>query len=82
MPFDPEATGIIPRLDLDAAKDRADTPNPADADQPTDGSADDRPSDEEAAEEPPPTPSDPPESVPPTPRRALSGLPERVPPTS
>ncbi|GAA4520962.1 hypothetical protein [Nonomuraea ferruginea] len=53
MPFDPEATGIIPRLDLDAAKDRADTPNPADADQPTDGSADDRPSDEEAAEEPP-----------------------------
>ncbi|TXK38830.1 hypothetical protein [Nonomuraea sp. C10] len=53
MPFDPEATGIIPRLDLDAAKDRADTPKPADADQPTDGSADDRPSDEEAAEEPP-----------------------------
>lgn len=58
MPFDPEATGIIPRLDLDAAKDRADTPRPADADQPTDGSADDRPSDdrpsdEEAAEEPP-----------------------------
>ncbi|MFC5815882.1 hypothetical protein [Nonomuraea harbinensis] len=53
MPFDPEATGIIPRLDLDAAKDRADTPKPADADQSTDGSADDRPSDEEAAEEPP-----------------------------
>ncbi|MDA0636731.1 hypothetical protein OUY22_25260 [Nonomuraea sp. MCN248] len=45
MPFDPEATGIIPRLDLDAAQSPPGKPHPDEKPAPDEPSAADRPTD-------------------------------------